>query len=228
MNIPRTFLLTLLASLAPVRADFVIVQQVDGLGQQSGNVTLKLKDGKARAELAPQVTHIIDGTTGDTITLMHGPKTFMRVPAAQGKALVEQMQKIQAGGSGAAPSAKPVATGQTEGVGQWAAEIFTWSSGALSARYWVARDFPNYAAVQAAMDKVQSGGVAGMTKGMLPATSDFPGMVVKTEIKMKQKTITSMIASVTEQPVDAKEFEVPEGYRELPSPELGTPAPPEK
>ena len=205
----------LLLSLTAAHADFVIVQKVDGLGQQSGNITVKIKDTKARAELSPQMSYIMDGTTGESITLIHAQKNYMKVTAAQGKALMEQMQKTQGAGG---PPPKPVATGQKEKVEQWDAEIFTWSGGSLSVRYWVAKDFPNAAAIQAAMDKAQMGGLGALSKSLLPANSDFPGMVVKTEMKTKGKTITSTIVSVKEEAVDAKEFEAPADYKELPSP----------
>ena len=211
----------LLFSLAAARADFVIVQKVDGLGQQSGNITVKIKDTKTRAEIAPQISYIMDGTTGESMTLMHAQKGCMKVSAEQGKALMEQMRKTQ-GASG--PPAKAVATGQKETVEQWAAEIFTWSGGSLAVRYWVARDFPNAAAIQAAMDKAQAGGIGALSKSLLPPNSEFPGMVVKTEMKTKGKTITSTIVSVKEEPVDAKEFEMPADYKELPTPALDAPA----
>ena len=205
----------LLLSLTAARADFVIVQKVDGLGQQSGSITVKIKDTKARSELSPQISYIMDGTTGESLTLMHAQKTYLKVSAAQGKALLEQMQKTQ-GASG--PPAKPVATGQKEKVEQWDAEIFTWSGGALSVRYWVAKDFPNAAAIQAAMDKAQAGGLGDLSRALLPSNASFPGMVVKTEMKAKGKTIASTIVSVKEEAVDAKEFEAPADYKELPTP----------
>ena len=213
-------LTALLFSLTVARADFIIEQNVDGLGQQSGKVIVKIKDLKTRAELSPQISYIIDGGTGDSITLMHAQKSFLKVSAAQGKALLEQVQKS----AGVGASAKPVATGKKETVGEWAAEIFTWSGGSLAVKYWVAKDFPNASAIQAAMDKVQTAGVGALGKGLLPANSAFPGMVVKTEMRMKQKTITSTIVSAKEEGVDAKEFEVPADYKELPTPTFDAPA----
>ena len=191
------------------------MQKVDGLGQQSGNITVKIKETKVRAEIAPQISYIIDGATGESITLMHAQKGYIKVTAAQGKALLDQMKKTQ---GVAGTHAKPVATGLKETVEDWKTEIFTWSGGSLAVRYWVARDFPNAAAIQAAMDKAQSSGVGAMSKGLLPANSEFPGMVVKTEMKTKGKTVTSTIASVKEEAVDAKEFETPADYKELPTP----------
>lgn len=206
---------SLLFAIAAARADFVIEQKVDGLGQQSGNITVKIKEARARAELSPQISYIIDGVSGDSITLMHAQKSFMKVSAEQGKALMEQMRKKD-GGDG--KQTKPAASGQKETVNEWQAEIFTWSSGSLAVRYWVARDFPNAAAIQTAMDKARAGGLGALNKNLLPANSDFPGMVVKTEMKTKGKVVTSTIVSVKEEPVDEKVFAVPADYKELPTP----------
>ncbi len=216
---PLLFAVALVLSLTATRADFVIEQKVDGLGQQSGSIVVKIKETKARAELSPQISYIIDGVSGDSITLMHAQKGFMKVSAEQGKALMERMQK-----SAAATPSKPVATGKKENVDQWAAEIFTWSNGSLSVKYWVAKDFPNAAAIQSAMDKARAGGLGAMNKSMLPANSEFPGMVVKTEMKMKEKTVTSTIVSVKEEVVDTKQFEIPADYKELPTPAFDAPA----
>ena len=136
--------------------------------------------------------------------------------AAQSKELMEQMQKLQAGTNPPAAPTKPVASGQKEKVGQWEAEVFTWAGGAMSARYWVAKDFPNSAAILAALGKATNGGLSGMTKGIAPGVTDFPGMVVKTEMKMAGKTITSTVLSAEEKAVDAKEVEVPADYKETP------------
>jgi hypothetical protein len=95
MKTAFAFLLPLLASASLLRADYVVVQKVDG-GMQSGEMTIKIKDGKARVDMAPQISTISDSTSGDVVTLMHAQKQFMRIPASQTKALVEQMQNSPA------------------------------------------------------------------------------------------------------------------------------------
>ncbi len=222
-------LILLAAFLSVARADFVIVQKVDGAGAQSGNVTFKIKDGKARIDVTPQITQLIDSGTGDTITLMHAQKAYMKISAEQTKAMIEQMRALQeAAGPAATAPAKLVATGQKEKVEQWDTEVFTWSNGTMSARYWIAKDFPNYAAIMAAMEKATNGGLAGMTKGIAPSGSDFPGMAVKTEVKMMGKTITSTVVSADEKAVDAKEVTVPADYKEMATPALNFTPPPAK
>src|SRR5688500_115410 len=69
MKVAVGFYSLLLLALT-AHADLVIVQKVES-PQQSGNMTIKVKDAKARADIAAQISTITDGATGDTITLMH-------------------------------------------------------------------------------------------------------------------------------------------------------------
>ena len=95
----KPLLAALLLSAAPLRADLVIVQHVDGSGQ-SGDQTIRIKGDKARADLAQQVSMITNGATGEVVTLMHAQRTFLKITAAQTKAMMEQMKKLQ-------PNAEP-------------------------------------------------------------------------------------------------------------------------
>ena len=201
--------------LAPVRADLVIVQHVDG-GGQSGDQTIRIKGDKARTDLAQQVSMITNGATGEIVTLMHGPKTFLKVTAAQTKAMLEQLQKL-------APSAagpKLVPTGKKEKVGNYDCEIFTANLGAVSVTYWVAKDFPNYPAVLEQMGKFQAGSISAMGKGMMPQVKDFPGMQIKTEMDIGGKKVSTVLVSAKEENVDPAGFEIPKDYKEVSAPAL--------
>jgi hypothetical protein len=62
--------------------------------------------------------------------------------------------------------------------------------------------------------------------GLAPQASDFNGMVVKSEITMMGKSVTSFLVSAKEETLDANEFVAPEGYNEMKLPAmLGSPAP---
>src|SRR2546421_3261685 len=74
------------------RADFTIVQKVEGKGSGS-EITLKIKGDKIRMEATPQMTMIVDGKTGDTITLMNAQKRFLRISGEKAKAIAELAAK---------------------------------------------------------------------------------------------------------------------------------------
>src|SRR5437868_14650637 len=81
--------LFLVASLAlSARGDFTIIQKVEARGQ-TNEITLKLKDDKVRMEVTPQMTMIVDGRTGETITLMNSQKKFLRMSGDKAKAIAE-------------------------------------------------------------------------------------------------------------------------------------------
>ena len=201
--------------LAPVHADLVIVQHADGSGQ-SGDQTIKIKGDKARTDLAQQVSMITNGASGETITLMHAQKAFLKVSAAQTKAMMEQLQKLK-------PNTEPpklTATGKKEKVGNYECEIFSSNLGGVGVTYWIAKDFPNYPAVLAQMEKLQAGSISAMGKGVMPELKDFPGMVIKTEMDMGGKKVSTVLISAKEENVDPAIFDIPKDYKEASAPVL--------
>lgn len=217
-------LFSLLAALtlpiAVLHADLVIVQKVEG-GGQSGEQTIKIKGDKARTDLAQPVSMIVDGATGDSVTLMHAQRSFLKVPASQQKAMIEQVQKMR----GNAEAPKLVDTGKKEKMGGYECEIFTANLGFVNITYWIARDFPNYKSVAAQMQRVQSASTSAMSKGVMPDLKDFPGMAVKTEMELNGQKISVAVVSVKDETLDPKLFTVPPGYKEIPGSSVDLNAP---
>ena len=208
-------LLCLAASLAVARADFTIVQKVEG-GVNSGEMKLRLKGDKARADIAPQVSMITDTATGDVVTLSHAAKVFIRVPAAQAKVVLERVKRQQKIANSEQP--KLVATGRMEKVEGHECEVFTWSVGEIKSVDWIAKGWPNFASVLAALDRFQSAGLAEAARPLQPAVKDFPGMLMKREMTVGGVKTTTVLVSVVEAEIDAAVFEVPKDYKEQPSP----------
>lgn len=214
----------LLISTALLRADLIVKQKVEGSGQ-AGDVTIRIKDNKIRADLPRDVSSITDAATGEVITLMHPQKSYLRISPEHTKAMIERMQKL-AGANGGAEQPKLQPTGKKEKVGEWETEVFTSKIGGMETSYWIAKDFPNYQRVLESMTKVQQSSLGGLNKSLGPTPKEFPGMPVKTEMSLNGKKITSTITSVEEKPVDPAIFEVPKAYKEISLPPLpATPAP---
>ena len=211
----RPLLAAFLLSTTIVRADLVIVQRVDG-GGQAGEQTIRIKGDKARADLAQQISTITNGATGEVVTLMHAQKTFLKISAAQTKAMMEQMKKLQ-------PNAEPpklTPTGTKEKISGYDCEIFTANLGTVMVTYWIARDFPNYLAVLAQMENMRAGSISAMGKGLMPELKDFTGMQIKTELDMGGQKVTTVLVSVKEENVDPASFEIPTDYKEVNAPAL--------
>lgn len=204
----------LLPALA-ARADLILTQRVEG-GGQSGDQTIYIKGGKSRADIATAISLITDNATGDSYTLKHSDRTWMKIPAAQSQAMLAELKKKR--GDAPPPELKP--TGKKEKVGEHECEIFTADLGGLKLTYWIARAYPNYEAIQKQLSTVQSGSLALASQGLMPDPAKFPGMTMKTVLELGGKKVTTTTLTVREVAVADTQFEVPRSYRETPSPEL--------
>src|SRR5947207_657651 len=124
-------------------ADFTIVQNVEGKGQNH-EITLKIKGDKIRMEATPQMTMIVDGRTGDTITLMNAQKRIVRISGDKAKAIAEMAAKYSGGNT---EKPKLVATGKKMTVNGYEADEYVADSKTFKARYWIAPSFPDSAAI---------------------------------------------------------------------------------
>jgi hypothetical protein len=208
-----SLLLLFFVSLA--RADFTIVQKIEG-GLNSGQMTLRIKDDKARADLAAQVSTITDLASGETITLQHAAKIFIKIPADQVRIVFERVQKQQQAVNAEPP--KLVPTGKKEKIEGHECEVFTWSVGTIRATDWIAPGYPNFAAVLAVLDKFQSAGLAAAARPLQPSMRDFPGLLIKRELTVGTQKTTTTLLSVNDAVLDAGLFAVPKDYKEQPAP----------
>lgn len=211
----------------PVRADFTIVQKVEGKG--GGNeITLKLKGDKIRMEATPQMTMIVDGKTGDTITLMNAQKKFLRISGDKAKAIAELATKY-GGASGEKP--KLVATGKTMTINGYEAEEYIGETKLFKASYWIAPTFPDSAAIMKQLQAVIPAAWNDMAKGMMDYR-DLPGFPLRTLVKTDDGEITSTVTAIKRDPLSDAEFLVPKDFQEMKIPNVQmsgdnpTPAPP--
>lgn len=222
-------LLAFLSTLAAARADLIIEQKMESTFQ-NGNMTMKVKGDKIRTDMnagaAGDISSIVDLTSGDALTLMHAQKMAMKTSGAQTKQAMEAMKKqIGAGADGKVPSNKPTATGKTEKVGTYNAEVYTWINPTGTYTFWVTKDYPNYAKIKDQLDKLNKAASAGMGQGMGPDYGALPGMAVKTMIETSGQKITTTLVSVKEETVDPAVFEAPKGYQQMDQPALPPAAP---
>ncbi len=212
-----SFLVLLVAALfglaLPVHADLTITQQVEGSGL-AGEMIIRIKGGKTRADLPQNASILTDAETGDTLLLQHRSKSYTRIAAEQTKALAEQLQKAQAG---AAPP-KLQATGEKKEISGHQTVRYTWTAGAMTLHFWVAKDYPNGAAIQEQLDRLQNAGLASVAAGMMPKSSEMPGIRLRTEMQGQGQKVSYTIKTIKEDEVDPALFEVPKDYTEAPAP----------
>ena len=108
---------------ATARGDLTIVQKVEGVGSVK-QITTKLKGDKARVEVSPEVTTIIDNKSGDMLSLMNTKKKFVRISAERSKAIAELASKYSGDSPVAAERSKLTPTGKKEMINGYDVEEY--------------------------------------------------------------------------------------------------------
>ncbi len=221
----RAFLIRLALPLllaATASADWVIESNVES-PKVNGVMVVKVKGDKVRMDIPNErlggLTSIVDTKTGDTIQIIHARKVAMKMDGATLKQTITAAREKNGIKEDDSPELKT--TGETEKVGDYDCDIYTWSNGAVTKKYWVAKNHPNAAALKELEKQMRNGFVSGMQVG--PDTTKLPGPVIKTESVTPTGTMRTQITSLKEQEVEAKDFEVPEGYQTVAAPATPTP-----
>lgn len=217
MQLLRFAIAISLVSCAAARADLTIVQKVDGT-EGTKRIVLKVKGDKARVEVSPQITTILDAKSGELTTLLNDQKTVMHISGEKAKAMAEMAKSaIQ---DGEPEKAVPKPTGRKETIGGFETEEYVSDTPKLHTTYWVAKNYPNAQSILAQMTVLQNGVFATMRKGM-PDFHDLPGLPLRTKIKMEgQGEITSTIDSLKTDPIADSEFAIPADYSEMKLPDF--------
>jgi hypothetical protein len=202
-------------TLANARGDFTVVQKVEGKGE-THQITLKIKGDKIRLEATPQMTLIVDGKTGDTITLMNTQKKIVRISGDKAKAIAELTAKYGGGTSG---KPKLVATGKKMEVNGYEAEEYLAESKQFKARYWIAPTFPNAEAVLKQLQAVVPAVWNDLAKGMIDYR-DLPGLPIRTEMTIGDDEIISTLVAVKTDLLNDAEFFPPKDFQEMKIPNV--------
>lgn len=213
----KAFLACLAASaifISTASADWVIESKIES-PQLNTATTTKVKGDKMRVDIpdgpAGAMSSIIDTKSGDSIQIIHAQKMAMKTNAATLKQAIDAAKQKSGVKDGPAPELK--ATGQSEKVGDYVCDVYTWTDGATTSKIWVAREHPQAAALKALEAKMREGFFGGLQMG--PDTTKLAGPAIKTETTSQGATVTSTITTIKELDIDAKEFDVPAGYQTM-------------
>jgi len=197
------------------RADFTIVQKVEGKGSAS-EIILKLKGNKIRMEATPKMTMIVDGNTGETITLINAQKKFLRISGDKAKAIAELATKY---GGGTAEKPKLIATGKKMTINGYEAQEYVGETKMFKASYWIAPRFPDSAAIMQQLQAVIPTAWNDLAKGMMDYR-DLPGFPLRTEVKTGDNEVTSTVIAIKQDPLSDAEFSVPNDFQEMKIPNV--------
>jgi Domain of unknown function (DUF4412) len=199
----------------PARADFTIVQKVEAKGK-TNEITLKVKGDKIRMEATPQMTMIVDGRTGDTITLMNAQKKVVRISGDKAKAIAEMAAKYS-GGNIEKP--KLVATGKKMTINGYEADEYVADGKMFKARYWIAPSFPDSAAIMKQLQAIVPAAWNDLAKGMIDYR-DLPGFPLRTQVTVGDDEIVSTVVTVKTDPLNDAEFLPPKDFDEVKIPNV--------
>jgi hypothetical protein len=200
------------------RGDLTIVQKIEGTGSVK-QITMKLKGEKARVEVSPKLTTIMETRSGDILTLMNTEKKFVRISAEKSKAIAELASKYGKDSAAPAEKAKLTATGRKETINGFETEEYVRESASMKESYWIAMTYPDSAAIVKQLQAVTPTAWNDIAKGVLDF-SDFPGLPLRTIIKRDGKEIVSTIVSIKQDLLSDMEFAVPRDFQELKVPNL--------
>lgn len=215
------FSLTFIAALSlSARADFTIVQKVEkkevkGKGE-ANEVTLKVKGDKIRMEVTPKITMIVDGRTGDTITLLNDQKKVMRISGEKAKAIAEMAAKY---GGNSAEKPKLTATGKKMTINGYEADEYVAEGKGSKARYWIAPSFPNSTAMMKQLQAVIPASWNDLAKGMVDY-HDLPGLPLRSEVTVGEDNVISTVVSVKTDTLAESEFLPPKDFQEVKIPQM--------
>jgi hypothetical protein len=208
------FLALTIATVLTAHADVVIEQKVES-AMTNGSMIMKIKGDQARIDMpspAGQVTVIMNIKTGDLTTLMHAQKMAMKMNMNAVKQQSEAAQK--AAGLDPSKMEKPKATGATEKIGEWTADVYEFNAGGATGKIWAAKDFPNAQALKDELKKLS----AASSSGFDPNKMDVPGMIVKSQMNTPAGAVTSTLVKAAQTPVADSEFAIPTDYNEMKMP----------
>jgi len=201
-------------------ADLTVVQKTEG-AMNSGQMTLRIKGDKARADLSAQISMITDLVTGDTVSLNHPAKVMVRIPGTE----AAKMRELSIGLKPNSEPPKLTATQRKEKVDNRDCQVFTWRVGELEVTDWIDPTYADWKAVIGELQRFQNAGLANSAQPLMPPLDQFPGMVIKREMNHKGTKTTATLVSSKMDPIDEKIFEIPQGYKEQTAPKLPEPTP---
>jgi Domain of unknown function (DUF4412) len=204
-------------------ADFTITQKVEGKETQgkrkSNEITLKIKGDKIRMEATPQITMIVDGKTGDMITLMNTQKKIVRISGDKARAIAEMAAKY---GGTSNEKAKLVATGKKMTISGYEAEEYVADTKTFKAHYWIAPSFPNSAEIMKQLQTIIPAAWNDLAKGMINYR-DLPGFPIRTQVTVGDDDIVSTVVAVKTDTLSDADFLPPKDFQEAKIPNVEMP-----
>ncbi len=212
-----------LCAVLSAHADLTITQTVEGMGEQTRN-TSRFKGGKTRIDTSPGTSVIMDLKTGETISLNHPQKTFLKISGDLARAAIDGIKQTQA----EHPDARSAltATGKEDTISGYAAKEYTCTVAGVKVSLWLTTALPDYQAALTEMStELSRGPLAAVMQNYGFDLRTLPGFPVRTVVELQPgQTMTRTVVAVSTAAVPDAEFQVPANYQETAVKSLTPPA----
>lgn len=206
----------ILLPVSLVRADITIVQNVKQEGGQKGadiNMTIEVKGQKARIDVNPEISTIVDLSSGDSLSLFHTRKAAMRLPGAAIKAMQAKVQEQ----AGEAKVETPKATGRTETINGFACEEYETAVDGSKVQIWLTKDAPD---AQKALRQLSALSGKSDPLNSVIEKNQLPGFPVRTVVDTPMGKVTTTVVTVSPNEIAETRFVIPSDYKEMQAPAM--------
>jgi len=209
-------LAAILLPVSLIRADITIVQNVKQEGGQNGvdlNMTIKVKGQKARIDVNPEISTIVDLSSGDSLSLFHTRKAAMRLPGETIKAMQAKVQQQQ----GDPKVEPPKATGRKETINGFACEEYETTVDGRKVELWLTKDAPD---AQKALSQLSALSGKADPISTFIEKNQIAGFPVRTVVETPMGKVTTTVVTVKPGEIDETQFTVPSDYKEMQAPAM--------
>ena len=199
------------------RADYTINEQIERSGKAQP-ISVKIKGTKFRVDMSETHSVIIDSATGEMTILFHPQRSYLRISADTVKAQARALKALLGQKSDDAAAVELKTTGNHEQIDGYDAEEYTTEFNGVPMSFFVARSYPNYQKILAALTQLQSSPVLGEARGLVIPPDKLPGLPLRTIQSIRGQQIVTSINSVQETDLPDSVFSIPGDYKQLAPP----------
>jgi Domain of unknown function (DUF4412) len=209
---------TLLVCIAlTAKADYLVKEEIQRSGRAQ-QISVKIKGTKIRVDMAETNSVILDSATGEMTILFHPQKSYLRISADTVKAQVKALKALLGQKSDDAAPAELKPTGNHQQIDGYDTEEYTTEFDGIPMTFFVAKSYPNYQKVLAALSQLQSSPILGDARGLVIPPDKLPGLPLRTIQSFNGEQIVTSIDSVQETDLPDSEFTISDDYKQLAPP----------
>jgi hypothetical protein len=208
---------TLACFTLTAKADYIIKERFEHSGQVQ-QITLKIKESKIRLDDGDSASAVVDSETGMTTLLIHPDKAFLKISPDQVKEQTKALKEMLGQKLDNPADVQLKSTGKQEKINGFDTEEYTTTFNGIQMNISIAKQYPNYQKIVAALYQAQNGPAMDAFRSMSIPPDKYPGLPVRTTQTIMGQKIVMTIDSAQEMDLPETDFSIPGDYKELSPP----------